>query len=107
VQPMLDATLNEIEAARNGKLPPDYLQKVKSSERRTFEQSLTSNAFWLSRLVEHSLYGSDPALILQQRALIDALTPESIAEAARRYLDPRRHLVGVLRPRPGPVSARR
>jgi zinc protease len=99
------ATLRELDSAKRGQLAPAYADKVRAAQRRALEQSLRNNGYWLGQLVDHYRYGTDPALILRERELIDAVTPERLAEAAGRYFSDKRYVMGVLRPALPAVSS--
>jgi zinc protease len=104
---LVTATFRELEQAKTGKLSSIFVEKVQPAQRRAFEQGLTTNAFWLEELSDHYQYGDDPAEIPNERARIDAVTPAQIQEAAGRYFDPKRYVMGVLRPVPAPVTSER
>jgi zinc protease len=60
--------------------------KVKESQRRTLETSLKQNNYWLWQLLAADRLGESPSEVLDGSDLIDALTPEMLQQAARRYL---------------------
>lgn len=62
------------------------IDKVQEMQRRQREEDLRENSYWLSQLVVYERYGNDLRGILTYERLIDALTPETVQEAANRYL---------------------
>ncbi len=86
----LDSLVNVVftEIAKLQTAGPDSatLQKVQENQRRTFETSMKENGFWLNQLVGSALQGTDPGTFLNTPALIDAVTPQRIAGAARDWL---------------------
>jgi hypothetical protein len=55
-------------------------------------------------LANYYSHGHDPRWILDAEAESDAVTVERVREAARRYLDPSRHVLGVLYPEDSPPT---
>jgi zinc protease len=104
VESLLAATFHELDTARTS-VPAPLVDKVRAAQRRTLEQRLRSNSFWLGELVEHLRYDDDPALILRQGELIDALTAPRLEDAARRYFDQRQYVLGTLQPATPAVSS--
>ena len=66
--------------------------------RRKRETDLKENGFWLRGLQTYYSRGLDPRLLLDFDPLVDGLSPERMREAARRYLDPERYVLGVHHP---------
>ncbi len=82
------------EIARLQEQPPsaETVQHVQEIQRRELEQGLRQNGYWLANLSGRQLTGEAPISPERQRALIDALTPDAISEAARRYLSLQRYV---------------
>jgi zinc protease len=70
----------------------ETLDKVKEALRRDHETNLRQNAYWLSRLSSAALQGFAPDELLDVPALIDALSVERIAEAARMHMPATRYV---------------
>ena len=47
---------------------------------------MRENSYWLGRLQSAALYGTDPATLLDYEKHVDAITPEDVQAAAKRYL---------------------
>ncbi|HOC41512.1 MAG TPA: insulinase family protein [Thermoanaerobaculales bacterium] len=77
---------------------PGHVAKVQQQDRRERELQLRENGFWLAR-IESSIWNEeDLRLILEDDALVDSLTPESIRAAAARWVDLDRRVEVVLVP---------
>ena len=75
-----------------------YINKVKETQRRTFESQLEQNRFWLSSLVLYAMRGQDPSMILQYPDLIKTLSPEMVQNAAKTFFDRKNYVQVVLKP---------
>lgn len=80
------AALAEIERLQKEPPPAETVRHIQEIQRRELEQGLRQNGYWLTNLSGRLLTGEAPISPERQRSLIDALTPEAISEAARRYL---------------------
>jgi zinc protease len=76
----------------------ELVAKVREQQVREQEEALKENGFWLGTLAEAARFGEDPHELLRHDELVRLVTVESMREAARRYLDPARLVVGVLYP---------
>ncbi len=65
---------------------------------RELETNLVQNPYWLNRLTQALLRGEDLAVAIDPRRLYDGLTPTTVRDAARRYLDESRYVQVILRP---------
>lgn len=75
-----------------------YIDKVKETQRRSFESQVERNRFWLSNLVSYAMRKDDPALILAYPALIDTLNPVMVQDAARNFFNMENYVQVVLKP---------
>jgi zinc protease len=75
-----------------------YVDKVKETQRRSFETSLEQNRFWLSNLVTYAMREQDPAMILDYPAFIEALNPMMVKDAAMTFFNKENYVQVVLRP---------
>jgi len=99
VQELKDAVMEQITWIQNVENMDTYLSKVKEQERRSFETSLRENRFWLSNIqfyYEHP--DEDPTQLLKLPETVDAVTPEQIREAAKRYLNTKQYIDVTLYP---------
>lgn len=86
VDSLTAVVFDEIERVQASGPSPETLDKVRETQRREFETNLRQNGYWLSRLVTAVLHGRAPDDLADVPALIDGLSVERIAEAARLYL---------------------
>ena len=98
VDQVIAATLAEI--ARMKDKGPDLadLNKVKQNWRQGQLKSLRENGYWLGRLQNALLQGSDPADILLYDKQVAAITPADLQRAAKRYFDMKNYVQVVLYP---------
>jgi zinc protease len=76
----------------------EHVAKVQQQDRREREVQLRENGFWLSQLESALWHEEDPRLILDFDTLVDSLTPESVRDAAARWVDLGRRVEVVLVP---------
>jgi zinc protease len=98
VEELVPIVFAEIEKARAGEIDADDFAKVKENRRREHETNLRENGFWLSRLETYRIHGVDLREILEIDERIEALDAASIADAARRWIDPARYVRVTLSP---------
>ena len=60
--------------------------------------TLRQNAYWLNSLQAAHMLGRDPTRIPRRAERTDALTPENVHEAIRKYLPSDRYTVVTLLP---------
>jgi zinc protease len=78
----------------------DLTNRAKENARRTYEVALKQNDYWLGRLQSVNMFGRDPNEILTRNARIDAVTPEVLKEAFKKYFPMERSTVVTLVPAP-------
>ncbi|MCP4655330.1 MAG: insulinase family protein [bacterium] len=98
VENLIGELFEELELIKQQGVEDSYLTKVREAQRRKRETDLKENSFWLRALHSYYSHDLDPQLILAYDELIDRVTSENMQEAARRYLDPQRYVLGVLYP---------
>jgi zinc protease len=76
----------------------DLTNRAKENARRTYEVALKQNDYWLGRLQSVNMFGRDPNEILTRNARIDAVTPEVLKEAFKKYFPMERSTVVTLVP---------
>jgi zinc protease len=106
VDELVAATLREIEAVREHGLGPVYVEKVKETQKRERETSLRENDFWLDVLESYEDHKLDPRLILRYDELVARTTSERLRDTARRVIDPKSYVKGVLLPDNKPAARR-
>jgi len=78
-----------------------HVAKVQQQDRREREVQLRENGFWLAQLESSLWHEEDPRLILDFDTLVESLTPESVRDAAARWVDLDRRVEVVLVPEAG------
>ena len=98
VDELVAAVGEEIERIRGGRVPSGVAAKVRRILTRQRELSLRENGFWLDALGAAYRRGEDPEAILEFDERTAAISAESLAETARRFLDWEQRIVGLLLP---------
>ena len=76
----------------------DFTNRAKETARREYETARKQNAYWLGRLQSAKLLDRDPNLILTREQRIDAITPQLLHEAFKKYFPMDRYTVVTLVP---------
>ncbi|MFN5168578.1 MAG: M16 family metallopeptidase [Cyclobacteriaceae bacterium] len=98
VDKLIAATLGEIDKIRkNGPLPAD-LAKVKEGWKKTYQENLKDNGYWMRQLQSSIENGYAATEILNYEKIMDSFTPKDIQDAANKYLDNRNYVQVVLNP---------
>jgi zinc protease len=74
------------------------LLKVQEAQRRQYETDVKENQYWVSHIAANVMQGTDPDGQSNLPALIDGITAQRIAEAARQYLPAGRYVRVTLLP---------
>jgi zinc protease len=90
--------LKEIQRLQNEGPSADLTNRAKENARRTYEEALKTNAYWLGRLESVNMFGRDPGEILARDARIDAITPQVLQDAFKRFFPLDRSTIGTLVP---------
>lgn len=104
VDRLVKAVLDETAELQARGVDSDTLARAREIRRRTRETAVQDDAWWLKRLEYLYSNGEEP------KAAGEAASPPvepqkatvRVTNAARRYLDPRQYLLGVLLPAPRP-----
>lgn len=97
VDDLVRAVFDEARALK-AEVPPELVSKERAIRRRSFDTNIKDNAFWLRELAQAYRHGDTPEAILDIDATLSRIEPNIVREAARKYLDDRECLVGVLVP---------
>ncbi|MDE5735555.1 MAG: insulinase family protein, partial [Bacteroidales bacterium] len=78
------------------------LNKVKETQKRSFEKNLGNNGFWLSMMMQADYIGTDLDGLNKdiQFQRIDNLKAKTIQKTLKKYLNPSVYVRGVLKPAP-------
>ena len=101
LKPMVDRTLQEIRKLQQAPPSADLTNRAKESARRTYEESLRTNAYWLGRFRTVHLFGQDPSLIVTRNERIDSVTPQILQDTFKKYFPLDRYTVVTLTPEAG------
>jgi zinc protease len=82
---MTDRVMQEIKRLQEEGPSPDLTLRAKEGAKRGYETALKQNGYWLRRLASVQLLGQNPSDILRRAERIDAITPDALREAFRRY----------------------
>ena len=99
VDELIKATQQVVSDLQSKPLTGDYLQKVRETQKRTYETGLRENRYWLSKLSTAYRYGDDAAAaILKVGERINGLDEKAIQNAAKKYLNQNSYIQIVLDP---------
>ena len=95
---LLRAVFEELERLQREPPTAAELAKVQEIMRRSLETGLEQNGYWLSQLLSYDRQSLSFAGIAHERQYVDALTPEIISDAARRYVNEKQYVLVSLVP---------
>jgi zinc protease len=98
VDKVISATFAEIERMKTQGPDAADLDKVKQNWKQLHEKSMRENDYWLSRLQNSILEGTDPATILVYEKMVEQITPADLKAAAQRYFNTDNYVQMVLYP---------
>jgi zinc protease len=98
VSSMTARVLDEVRRLQTEGPTEDLVNRAKASALRGYETALKQNAYWLARLQTVHLFDQDPGVIVSRRERIDALTPDVVKAAMKKYLPLERYTVVSLLP---------
>ena len=98
VPSMVERVLTEIKKLQTDGPSVDLTNRAKEAAKRSYEQSLQQNGYWLGRLQAVHQYGRDPKEILTRVARIDGVTPKTIQEIFKKDFPMDRYTVVTLMP---------
>ena len=98
IDKMIDRVMQEVRKFRDAPPSDDLLNRAKEAARRDYETQLKQNNYWLQRFETVQLLGQDPVIIAHRNERIDAVTPQSVQEAFRKYFPLDRDTIVTLKP---------
>ncbi|MCB0312359.1 MAG: insulinase family protein, partial [Calditrichaeota bacterium] len=87
VDELTQLVFQQIDSLKQAGIDPSYVQKVQETQRRKNETDLKRNGYWLNVLEFYDSHQESLLGILETDDYIDRLTPETIRQAAGRYLN--------------------
>ncbi|MBC7918832.1 MAG: insulinase family protein [Rhodoferax sp.] len=98
VDKVVAAAFGEIDKLQQNGPDAADLAKVKQNWLIAHRKSLRENGYWLNKLQNITVYGSDPARIANYKKLVEAVTAADVQAAAKRYLRRDNYVQVVLHP---------
>jgi zinc protease len=95
---MIARALQEIARLQKEAPSVDLTNRAKESARRGYETALRDNGYWLGRLQTIQTYNRDPGEILTRPKRIDAITPQVLQDAFKKYFPSDRMTIVTLVP---------
>ncbi len=74
------------------------LKKVKETFVRSYETEVRQNKFWLSALTKNTFLGMPILSVKAYDQAVEGLTAEKVKKAAKKYLNTKHYVLGVLKP---------
>ena len=105
VDELIAAVRTEIERLQTEGPEQDDIDKVREIQRRGRETALEQNRFWASVLEASAVNETDPLDILKYDEKVELVTQEAVQEAAKKYMQRERSVLGVLLPEEAEESA--
>jgi zinc protease len=104
---MVDRVLSEIRKLQSDGPSEDLTNRAREAAKRSYEQSLQQNRYWMGRLQSVHEFGRDPKEILTRTARIDAVTAKTIQDVFKKSFPMDRYTVVTLMPAaPAQASAK-
>jgi zinc protease len=98
VDELVEAVRTTVASMIEAPVEARYVDQLKEQNRRSREESVRSNSFWLGGLLGALERGEDPHELLTWDARNDSLSPEEVHAAAKRWLDVPNTVEAVLLP---------
>jgi zinc protease len=98
VEELVGVVMDEIAKLKSEGPSEDHVDRVREMQRRELETNVKRNAhwaYWLEHLASNQLPLEE---MLREGERTEAITRESLREAARTYFDTSRYVIGVLKP---------
>lgn len=98
VDKLTTALFELIKNVQNKGIEESYLSKVKETLKKTDQDRVKQNEYWLAALSQAWIENDDPALILNYPQRIDALTTADLQQTAQKYFNMQNYIKSVLNP---------
>ena len=98
VDELVSAALQQIDSAKLKPFDPVYIEKVRETQRRSYEVNLKQNGFWLNNLRSYYTNNEDPEIILNYPKLVENLNAIAIQNDVKKYFNVNNYLKVVLYP---------
>ena len=101
---MIDRVIEEMKKLQERGPSATLVEKAKESARRTYEESLKENGYWLGRMQRVHMLGADPKEIITREDRIKWITPEVVQEELKKLFPMNRYTVVTLKPETAPAA---
>lgn len=98
VDELINAALQQIDSAKLKPFDPVYIEKVRETQRRSYEVNMKQNGFWLNNLRSYYTNNENPEMILNYPKFVDNLNAVDIQNAAKKYFNMNNYVKVVLYP---------
>jgi zinc protease len=98
VDKVIAATFAEIEKIQKEGPQQADVDKVKQNWSKQYQIAMRTNYKWLASLKDSILYGTNPADLLAEEKIINAIQPEDIKATAKRYFNTKNYVQAVMYP---------
>ena len=98
VDSLVAATFEELERIKREGVDDTYIEKVREQQLRKRQTDIEENGFWLAVVKNYLTQGWPLGDVLNFEELVESVTSDSIQDAANRYLNQDRYVLGVLFP---------
>jgi zinc protease len=100
VDTLKKAVFDEVAKIAKEGIGTTYLEKVSEQLRRQHEVDRKENRWWLDNLRESYYYGDKFEVVADVDAIVKRVTSDHVKAAAKKFFDPNRYVLGVMRPTP-------
>jgi zinc protease len=98
VDKLTKAALDLIKNAQTNGIEQSYLDKVKETLRKQYQDQLKQNDYWLEGLSGAWIEHDDPMWILDYSKKVDALSVQDLQQTAKKYFNMQNYIKAVLNP---------
>ncbi|MDB5199320.1 MAG: insulinase family protein [Chitinophagaceae bacterium] len=98
VDKLTTAALDLIKNAQANEIEQSYLDKVKETLKKQYQDKVKQNDFWLDGLSLAWIERDDPIWLLDYSKKVDALTVQDLQQAAKKYFNMNNYIKAVLNP---------
>ncbi len=98
VDKLTKAALDLIKNAQTNGIEQSYLDKVKETLRKQYQDQLKQNDYWLDGLSLSWIEHDDPMWILDYSKKVDALSVQDLQQTAKKYFNMQNYIKAVLNP---------
>jgi zinc protease len=98
VDKLTKAALDLIKNAQANGIEQSYLDKVKETLRKQYQDQIAQNNYWLEGLSLAWIERDDPMWVLNYSKKVDALSVQDLQQTAKKYFNMQNYIKAVLNP---------